>query len=169
MRWRQRMVQQTLVDYVTERLAALNWMGDSLVFGMAEDLQIIEVEPDEVEEIPANVLALYIPDQTRDSEQQMGGGLYAIPYTVFVDMRCEWVSMTVSLAEDVKQVLHRLAMRVNDYADDEAGLPSNELMEVEVEAIERPDQVMRSSELRRTWRVLTAVAIVTYAVEEEST
>lgn len=165
MRWRQRMVQQTLVDHVTAELDTLEWMGPDRLFGLSEDLSIIEVQPDEVTEIPANVLALYIEDQDRDTERQMGGGLYSIDYSLLADMRCEQASITVSLAEDVKQVLHRLAMRVRDYSE-ETPVETNEVVEVEVEAVERPSQTVRASELRRTWRVLTAIATVTYAVED---
>lgn len=165
MRWRQRMVQQTLVDHVVAELDVLEWMGPDRLFGMSEDLAVIEVQPNEVEEVPPNVLALYIEDQDRDTERQMGGGLYSIDYSLFADMRCEWPSITVSLADDVKQVLHRLSMRVRDYSED-TPVVTNEVVEVEVEAVERPNQAVRASELRRAWRVLTAIATVTYAIED---
>lgn len=159
------MVQQTLVDHVVAELDVLEWMGPDRLFGMTEDLGVIEVQPDEITEVPPNVLALYIEDQSRDTERQMGGGLYSIDYSLFADMRCEQASITVSLAEDVKQVLHRLSMRVRDYSE-ETPVETNEVVDVEVEAVERPDQTVRASELRRTWRVLTAIATVTYAVED---
>jgi hypothetical protein len=169
LRHRSSHVQRTLYNHVRANLAP-DWTTEPVLFGAAP---LRYVEGQSMDDAPAadlrpNVLYLTLADEGPDSLQQLGGGLYEVTYSLFVDVYGETGQMAWRILEDVKRLLHERVLRVVDYAPS-TPVQTDEQVELDVIAIEPPGRATsgeRSMEARRRWRVLTAWAHVTFMEDD---
>ncbi len=165
MRFRQRHVQQTVVDYVIFEMTALGWVGPSVPFG-GTPLSFIEADPeDALAGLVGNTLAISMGDEDEDVIEEMGGGFYSVQTPLFLDVFAEKHAIAVSIASDVKDLFNRgKQLKVYNYS---TGVPVESTEHIEFDQVVGPLKpqaaAMSTDNVRRHWRVVKAMCTVFYA------
>lgn len=158
MRFRVRHVQQTIADHVESELTRLGWVTPPVNFG-TDPLTFLEVAPEDTTPVAANTVATTVGEEGEDVHQQMGGGLLAVDYPVYIDVYGASGGITVSIASDVKAILRDAIIAVVDQG---SGQPVEELIEFQDVRVVRPAGAGTGAEFKRFWRTVTATANVTF-------
>lgn len=167
MRFRSVNLQRTIFEVVRDALTQRGWVNDPVNFGTVPATFFEDSSMEAVTSgtrLAPNSVHVSLTDEGRDDLAQLGGGLYDVRYSLFVDCYGETGNMAWRILEDLKPVLHDAVIRVVDYAP-ETPVQTDEVAEVDVIAIEAPGRAVsgeRAMEARRNWRVLTAWVDVTH-------
>lgn len=165
MRFRHSHLQRTIFERVRVGMDDLGWFTQPVNFG-TQPITFIEgggFESQPPEALIPNSLFVTLPDEAAEEPQEMGGGLYAVRYTLHVDCYGDTGMMAHRILEDVKHLLHEQVFPVVNW-DTETGVQTDEQVEVEVVAIESPGRTV-ASEARRRWRVLSGWAVAEFVGE----
>lgn len=160
MRFRSRHVQQTIADFVEAGLTARGWVNPPVNFG-ATPVTFQEVEPEDAARVAPNTVSTTIQDEDANRLEQLGGGLYSVDFNVFLDIYGESSSLSLSIADDVKQLLFERAIPVIDYSLTPPS-PTDEWIEFEDMTVERPLGTVSAVEFKRAWRTVKTFAKVTF-------
>lgn len=166
MRFRVRHTQQTIADHIETRLLSLGWMDGILG---AKPVRLQEVQPDEVADIEPNLVSTLIDDVSADSEEELGaivGGLMSVTYDLAVDVYGEKLSITWSIADDIKDALTYKIIPLLDYSTDPA-IPTTARIEFERVRITKPLGTVQGADIKRNWRSVIADAVVFFQYEPE--
>lgn len=166
MRFRVRHAQQSIADHVQAHLTGLGWANDPGPWG-ARPVRFQEVQPDEVPNMEPNLVSTLIEDVGPDMEEEMGalvGGLMSVSYDVFVDVYGEKLSITWSIAEDIKDSLTHRTIPLMDYSAVPA-VNSGAIIELEDVRIAKPLGTVQAADIKKNWRSVSAVATVYFQYE----
>jgi hypothetical protein len=161
LRFRYRMVHQTVAEYVQTALVDLGWVDAPVNFGTTR-VTFLDFQPDEAGRVVApNTVAVTLGNEPSSVDEELGGGLASIDFVVFVDVYGANQSVAVSIASDVKDVLEDAGMPVIDFILTQ---PSSERILVDKDSVvvEKPDAASGATDFRRYWRVVKATATVYY-------
>lgn len=164
LRFRIRHVHKTIADYLEQGLADLGWVAPPINFGSVP-ITFLEFQPDEAgKTIAANTVAITLGDEPASQDQELGDGLRAIEFPVFVDVYGANQSIAASIASDIKDLLEDVYMQVRDFTTDPAGVETSEYLELDKDdlSIEKPAAAAGVSDFRRYWRVVKTIARVHY-------
>lgn len=169
MRFRYRHVHATMADYIKTGLVGLGW-GDASVdpnaavnFGTVP-LTYIEVQPLVVgQPIADNTVAVSLGDEPHGADQEMGDGLKAVDFPLFVDIFGVDQSISQAIASDVKDLLEDHYQQVMDHADDPP-TSTNEQIECDKDdvMVVQPQAALEATDIRKQWRVVKTIARVYY-------
>ena len=174
MRFRSRHVQQTLSDFIREGITGLGWIqqaSEDRVFGLEEDVRVIDVDPDEVatddpeetkalrKRLAGTVLAVSIETEDEDLVAELGGGLYRVGMPTVVDIWSDRTSVAMSLASDVKGLLRDQHIPVRDYANEGVEVEGSYIEPVYV-SIERPSGNVIGIDFKKRWRIVAFDSLV---------
>lgn len=169
LRFRGRHVQQTIASYIQQQMTDLGWVDSPVNFG-GTMMTFIESPPEETAAataVPPNTMSISLGDEPDELEEQMGGGLYTVLYSLFVDIYGESYSGSRSIAIDVKDILTRKSIPVFDWT---ASTPAQVLgawIEFQnVSGSRTPQAALNAEGFRKYWRVVTAGALVTFSDDE---
>lgn len=174
MRFRTRQVHQRICDYIEAGMKDLGWGDASLPLAdplnaavpfQATPLTYVEVQPDENGlDVAENTLSITLGDGGADDDAQMGGGLWQIPYPLFIDVYGASSGLALSIIEDVKGLInYGLKINALDYTTDAAGVATDEWIEFEdVTGPERPAAAAFAADFRKHWRIVKATVVVTH-------
>lgn len=164
MRFRQRHVQQTIVDFYVTQMTNLGWVGASVPFG-SPPLRFVEADPEEMPAVlTGTTLAISMGDEDSDDIEEMGGGFYSVTTPVFLDVYAEKHAIAVAIASDVKELITRgKQLKVMDWSSG-VGVETTDYIEFEnvVGPIKPESAAMSTGNVRRHWRVVKAMAVVYY-------
>jgi hypothetical protein len=163
MRFRQRHVHKTLVDYVVAELTDKGWVEDPVNFGVTPVTFVTAVPEFGGTTIARNTVAITLGDEPEDRDEELGGGLISCDFVLFVDVFGEDASTAVSIASDLKDSLKHKKLPVRDYTSNPAGDVTTATLELEDVMIETPP-VATTNVDKRFWRVVKAMAIY-YALD----
>lgn len=166
MRFRVRHAQQSIADHVEANLIALGWMNDPAPWG-TQPVRVQEIQPEDAPDITPNLVSTLIEDAGADTEQEMGalvGGLMAVTYDVFIDVYGEKLSITWSIAEDVKDSITHRTIPLMDYTSSPA-VDSGAQIEFEDVRIVKPLGTVQAADVKKNWRSVSAVATVYFQYE----
>lgn len=163
MRFRQRHVHQTLVDYVKAQLVAKGWVSGPINFGATPVTFLTAVPEFGGTTIAKNTVAISMGDEPEDQDEELGGGLISCDFVLFVDVFGEDAAIAVSIASDVKDSLKHLVLPVRDYTSNPTGDVTTAALELDNVVIETPP-VATSNVDKRFWRVVKAMAVY-YALD----
>jgi hypothetical protein len=158
MRFRQRHVHKTLVDYVTAQLTTKGWVDDPVNFGVTPVTFLTAIPEFGGQAVAKNTVAISLGDEPMDRDEELGGGLISCDFVLFVDIFGEDASTAVSIASDVKDSLKYQILPVKDYTSNPAGDVTTAVLELEDVVIETPP-VATSNVDKRFWRVVKAMAV----------
>jgi hypothetical protein len=167
-RSQERMVYQTVMDYLESNMASLGWMAtdvETLPFGATAPITWMETTPDpKLGPIVANSIAFSEGDVPDDTDLEMGanlGGLWSVDHTFFIDIYGESQGVAQALSSDLRAILTgRLPgtaryQPLMDYSVVPAVAAAGHLLHFEDVEITRP--VAQPSKLR--WEVVKATAV----------
>lgn len=161
MRFRERHVHQTMVDYVTDVLTDAGWLAATPPLG-APALTILDYEPQQAGEIPPiHSVCVSIGDQGPGRAFDLGGDLLYAKYAVFIDIYPESESIGKAIASDIYDSLVETYVALNDYTNSPPS-PNGEALEmshVVVQSIPTTGTKIDS----RSWRVVKATILLEYA------
>ena len=166
MRFRVRHAQQSIADHVEAHLTSLGWMNDPGPWG-TRPVRVQEVQPEEAPNMEPNLVSTLIEDVSPDREEEMGalvGGLMSVSYDVFIDVYGEKLSITWSIAEDIKDALTHRIIPLMDYSATPA-VDSGARIELEEVRIAKPLGTVQAADIRKNWRSVSAVATVYFQYE----
>lgn len=168
LRNQERMVYQSVLDYMKAQLTTLGWFNtdtDTLPFGATISLTWIEEALDpKLAEIQANTIAFSEGDLPDDEEGELGaalGGLWSVNHTFFIDVYGESRGVAKAIASDVRAILTgRLDgtscyQDLLDYSSVPAAVAPGHLLHFEDVEITRP--MTAPSKLR--WEVIKATCV----------
>lgn len=165
LRFRPRHVHKTLAAHLESELLDLGWVNSPVNFGTTP-ITFSEFEPDEPgpTEIKPNTVSITLGDEPGDSLEELGGRLWKAYFPVFVDIYGVNSSVARSIADDVKTVFADLSLTVLDWTSNLAGDTTGEMLFIERESIEveRPPAAADAKDIRKNWRVVKAMAEVTF-------
>ena len=108
----ERMVYQTVLDYVRSQLDVLGWLATDpnlLPWGATVPLTWLEETPDpKLESLRPNTVAFaegQVPDDIDLELGAAGGGLWSSEHTFFIDVYGESLGVAKALASDLRAVL----------------------------------------------------------------
>lgn len=159
MRFRQRHVHRTLVDYVTGVLDDAGWTAGTPPLG-APAMTILDYEPQTAGEIPpVQSVCISIGEQGPARAFEMGDGLLQVRYVVYIDIYPISESVGIAIAEDIADSLIEIYVGLNDYtsAPPVATGEALEMTRVMVQGIPSTDKMDK-----RPWRVVKATAVLDY-------
>lgn len=171
LRFRQRHVHQTISDYLVSNLQQLGWgnsaagpddpVNANVNFG-GVPMTFVETPPDEAGvAIAANSMSIAIGDEPSDQVEQLGGGLISVGYPLIVDIYGQDHSFSVSISQDVKDLLSRKVIPLYSYMAVPRTPVAGSYIEFEdVIGPERPEggQTASADSFRRYWRTMRATA-----------
>lgn len=170
MRFRVRHAQQSIADHVEARLNVLGWMETPGPWG-AKPVRVQEVQPDEVASISPNLVSTLIESTGVDEAEELGalvGGLMSVTYELFIDVYGEKLSITWSIAEDVKDCLSNRTIPLYDYTESpRVKAPGH--IELEQVRIVKPLGTVQGADVKKNWRSVVADAVVYFQYEPELT
>jgi hypothetical protein len=147
----ERMVYQSVFDYVRANLYTLGWLNldvSQLPFGATTTVTIVEETPEpKLSSILPNTVAFSEGSVPDDEEAELGaasGGLYSIDHTFFVDVYAENIGIAKALSSDLRGIFTgRLPgtsryQPMNDYSVMPASPASGHLLHFEDVQVDRP-------------------------------
>jgi hypothetical protein len=173
LRFRNRHVHATLYSYVRSRLVELGWGDSSLPANNPANATVNfgtnaatyhDIQPDEAGlQIAGNTIAITLGDEPGNTDWEMGTDLRLVEYPVYVDIYGTNQSIAQSIAADVRDVLDDHYMWVKDFTQ-RPPVDTAEQIELLHEDIEirRPQASLGSTDFKRYWRVVRAIARVYY-------
>lgn len=164
LRFHQRHIHKTVANYVEVGLTSLGWVNPPINFGTTP-LSFMETQPeDEGVEVKENTVAISVGNEQVDMLEELGGGLYSVRLPLFFDVFTERSSLSVSVASDIKDLVTRgKAIYVKDWTDPANPVQVSELLYFEdVVGPEKPEVASVSTNFRRHWRIVKAMAKVYY-------
>lgn len=157
MRHRQRHLHKTIVEHLRGELTDLGWFDG--LFG-APGITLIDYEPIAAGTTPAvNTVAVSIGDQFEDKADELGGGVMSCTYVLFVDVYGgpKNESVSVALADDIKDALTDVIVPLLDFTTDPAGDLTEHSIEFESVLVEVIPSAATTLD-KRTWRAVKAMA-----------
>lgn len=170
----ERMVYQTILDYLTTQLTTLGWMAASpgpWPFGATTAVTIKEEVPNIEGAIPDNTVAYTMGTTPDDKPGEMGagaGGLWLTEFTFFIDVFGENIGVAKAIASDVRAVLTGKLTGTNrnltmtDYSQTPAA-PSSANIEFTDVTMDRPVNLTQ-----RNWMTIKVTAELQYTGIENS-
>ena len=168
MRFRSRHVHKTICTYVEDQLTTKGWVNDPVNFG-ATAVTFEEIQPDENGlAVEPNTVAITLGDAPAAELEELGDGLWSIPYVVFIDVYGDNGSVAVSIAEDIRDSIDRdKCVYVSDFTDPNNPVVTTNYVQFErVVGPERPPASASSQDFRRYWRIVKATARLYYSPED---
>lgn len=154
MRFRNRHAHETVVKYITEALTEAGWVTPPINFGAAP-VTILSYQPVEAGEAPKeNTVAISFGDETPNLEWELGG-IEIVTWALFVDIYCERIPVSESIAADVKDMLTDVVLELLDFTTNDAGVPTTDQLQFEDVAVEIVPST--ASIDKRTWRSVKAM------------
>lgn len=159
MRHRQRHVHASIVQYIKANLDNDGWTATPANFGTTP-VTVVDYQPLEAGETPAfNTVSISMGDEGDDRVQQMGGGLHACRYTVFVDVYAEKEPIGVAITDDIKGYLTEEIIPLRDFTTSAAGVVVDGAeIEFELVMVEKIPTATTTLD-KRTWRAVKFQAV----------
>ena len=159
MRHRQRHLHATIVQYLSANLDYDGWITAPVNFGTTP-VTIMDYQPLEAGETPPlNTVAISVGGQGDDEGQQLGGGLVACRYTLFIDVFAASEPIGVAIADDVKGYLVDEILPLRDFTNDAAGVVvDGSEIEFEHTMVEKIPSAASTLD-KRTWRSVKTQAV----------
>lgn len=157
MRHVSRHLHATLVNYVRDGLDDAGWISAPINFG-AEAVEVVDYQPDERgEEIKRNTVAISLGDVPGIEDLELGAGLRAIDYPVFIDVYMAEQPYATAICDDLRDLLQE---KVMDLVDQGTGLPAadHRIEIVMLVGPERPDASIALENFKRYWRIMRVEA-----------
>lgn len=164
LRFRIRHVHKTVADYIEAEMVTLGWVNAPVNFDTVP-MTFLEFQPDEAgKAIAANTVAITLGDEGAAEDEEMGDGLRAVAYPLFVDIYGANQSIAASIASDIKTLLEDHYMPVLDFTTNPAGVPTTEQIELDKDevTVERPNAAVGATDFRRFWRIVKSTVVVHY-------
>lgn len=153
-RYLQRSVRQTVVDYTKLKLTELGWVDDPVNFG-AEPVQFIEVDRREkVERIDPTTVSIWIPNESADRIAELGGGLYVTDIDIMVDIYAQKAAYAINIGSDLKDIFRDRSIPLIDYVSSGSTLVEAGMVEFMGAYIDRPASPPNAIEFRGTYRTV---------------
>lgn len=164
MRFLQRSVRQTVVDYVKGELAELGWVEEPINFG-ADPVVFIEVDRQErVDRIDPTTLSVWIPGESQDRLTELGGVLYQTNIDIVLDIYAEKAAYAIALGSDLKDLFRDRAIPLIDHGA--ATPPSTPVQAGTIEFrgawLDRPSAPVNALEFRGKMRTVRLYCLVTF-------
>jgi hypothetical protein len=161
-----RHVHQTVAKFIEEQLANNGWVNDPVNFGTSA-VHFEEFQPEEAgTDLVPNTVSISLGDVPEQQLEQLGGGLYSLSVPIFVDIYGAKISISVSIADDVRRLLTDRALPLFDWTDP-ANPVAMDTSYIEFERVIGPRQPMAaaaaSADLKRNWRVVKLTAVAYFA------
>jgi hypothetical protein len=166
------MVYQSIFDYMTAQLDALEWNSSTPPFGASVPITLLEEQLDpKLGAIAPNTVAMSEGMQPDDEEGELGasyGGLWIIRHTLFVDVYGESIGVAKALSSDLRGIFTgRLSgtsryLPMTDYSLNPPAPAPGHLLHFEDVQVDRP--LGGPSKLR--WEVVKATAVHEYSASE---
>lgn len=162
-RGQERMVSQTVGEYLFTQLDALGWFAQDAPFGATGPLHLIDYVPAAHQELQPNTLGFTAGPELPDDEGELGaswGGLWLVNHVFFVDLYGESQGIARALASDVKAILNgRLPgcgriQQMRDFTTTPPSLADGHFIEFSDVQVETPPE----QPYKRTWRVVKLIA-----------
>lgn len=161
LRFRQRHVHQSCVDYLKESLDDLGWVTAPINFG-TQAITFIEIQPEEAGvKVEPNTVAITIGDEPEDLEEELGAGLMSCEYVLFVDVYGIDQSIAVSIAGDIKDLLRNKLIALRSYTTVIAGTETADTIEFDSVVIDKPATAAAGPD-KRYWRIVKSIARLYY-------
>jgi hypothetical protein len=163
-RGQERLVYQTVYDYLFAQMTALGWFSTPAPFNAASPIsQILEYVPQKDQALAPNTIAFTTGHELPDKEQELGasgGGLWQTDHIFFIDIYGESQGIAKQLSSDIKAILTgRLPgtnrfQHVTDYTatSGTSGFPSVAGHLIHFTDVEVETPVNQDS--KRNWRVV---------------
>lgn len=158
-RGQERMVSQTLGEYLLVQLDVLNWFDLAPPFGASAPLTLIDYVPAAHAELEPNTLAMTQGPELTEEEGELGaasGGLWVAPMVFFLDVYGESQGIAKQLTSDLKAILSGKLTGTSRYLPmkDWSQMPAVEatghMLHFENILVEDPPNQAH----QRTWRVV---------------
>lgn len=157
LRFRQRHVHKTCVDYIRTGLDTLGWVNPPVNFG-TRAVSFVEIQPDEAGvPVQPNTVAVTIGNEPEDLAEELGAGLTSCEYVLFVDVYGIDQSVAVSIASDIKDLLKNTIIGLLDYTSNATGDATTAEIEFDSVVIDKPI-VAATGPDKRYWRIVKAIA-----------
>lgn len=158
-RGQERMVSQTLGEYLLVQLDVLNWFDPTPPFGASAPLTLLDYVPPAHEQLNPNTLAMTQGPELTEEEGELGaagGGLWVAPMVFFLDVYGESQGVAKALTSDLKAILTgKLTgtsryQQMKDYSVTPAVPAPGHFLHFENVLVEDPSNQSH----QRTWRVV---------------
>lgn len=147
LRFSNRHIHATVVDYLTTQLDALDWLEAAPPLGANPvTLQTYLPKESELKDIQAGTVAVTLGDEDDAVDEELGGPLHSQDLPIFIDIFQERDGHALSLASDIRDIFRgrlsgtRRSMPVLDWTDDPATPVSGWRMEFQDVIRERVDR-----------------------------
>jgi len=167
-----RMVSQSVFDYVGAQLNGLGWNSTTPPFGATAPITLLEEQLDpKLAAMAPNTVAFSEGHQPDDTEGELGaayGGLWTVRHTFFVDIYGESIGVAKALSSDVRGIFTgRLPgasryLLMKDYSAQPPTPTPGHLIHFEDVEVSRP--MTGISKLR--WEIVKATAVHEYNAVE---
>lgn len=170
-RSQERMVAQTIGDYLFTQLSALGWLGNTPPFGASAPITLLDAIPAATAALAPNSMSFTEGPELEDAEGEMGassGGLFVAQYVFFCDVYGENPSIAKAICSDLKAILSgRLTgtnryQQMKDYSVTPAVLADGHWIHFEHITVEEPP----NQQYQRDWRVVKFTAVHEYNATE---
>jgi hypothetical protein len=160
MRARPRMVHQSLLVHVTAEMSRLRW---TVAGGFKEQgaFTIVDHEPISGALPAPNTVGVSLGPEGSGKAVEMGGGLRAITYTLFIDVYGESPPVALHLASDLKDLLEESFVPLYDYSATPPVLSADSLEVADCFRVE-PTVNASSPDALRNWQVVKVALLCTF-------
>jgi hypothetical protein len=158
LRHQSRHVHATILQHLQVNLDNDGWVTPPINFG-GPAVTLLDYQPMEAGETPAfNTVAVSLGDQNADLDAELGGGLTATAYTLFVDVYAEKAPIAIALSDDIKGYLTHEIIALRDFTSDPAGVATDAQIEFEDVIVEVLTSATTTVD-KRSWRAVKATAV----------
>lgn len=161
-RFKERFVQQTIVEHLRTGLGELGWLEAPAPLG-AEVVHLVEDwDPELLTDERRNMVAVNYESDLGDKVAELGGGLRRLTMDFAIDVVCENRSIATSVASDVRMLLDDAVLGLLDFTLDEPVALEGAVIELEDVQISRTLATVQGVDLRARWRVVDLWAVLHY-------
>lgn len=161
MRFRQRHVHESIVQYITNVLSTGGWMQPNGLLGAGMPITVLDYEPQQAGEIvPMQSVCISIGVTKPIQPYEMGtGGLLEKEYPVFVDIYPVNESIGISIGEDIEDAIAENYIELFDFSGP-SPVDTGNSMEIKDVVIE--PLTGQGALDKRSWRVVKFTACLRY-------
>lgn len=182
-RFRSRHALESIARYLKQQLIAYKWGDAALPLTDAVNTNInfhgtpvtyLSVTPDESgTDVAPNTVVVSLEGSSRDDEQELGanyGGLYAVTYSLYVDVYGESMSVARSIADDVKVLLAKgRYLTVFDFSASPPVATTEQIQFDDIVGPDRPPAALNAptADFRRRWFVVSGLAVCYFTADRD--
>ncbi len=154
-RHRTRLIRATVLEKLVAGMDAAGWVTASRNFGLDQAVKFIDYLPDDRNEtVTAETIAVSLGDVDDTIDLEIGAGLQAIEYPIFIDCYASQQAISEAMCDDIRDIFEFEIFPLRDFT---TAIPTD-IANVQLEVLEfvgprKPSTTVTLDGFKRYWRV----------------